>query len=134
MSDDELKALLQSLRRDNAALVKERGRACETRRHFDVVIEECETQRPTRGRRRCPDEEELARLETKVEQTAAETQAMIKFSHADLDRVCGSSKRTQSKLEDAVSRSFKRASSASKGRRTKHAPRACARLSGSPFS
>jgi predicted nucleic acid-binding Zn-ribbon protein len=96
MGDDELKSLLESLRRENAAA------HVETRRHFDVVIEGARRDVRLVAEGVAQTREELARLETKVEQTAAETQAMIKFSHTDLDRRMRTLEETQSKLEDAL--------------------------------
>jgi len=51
--------------------------------------------------------EELARtakeLDERIRATAADTQAMIKFSHAELDRRIRTLEETQRKLEDVVS-------------------------------
>ena len=77
MSDDELKRLLEA----NAA---------EVRRHFDVAMESTKHEIGLIAEKVTRLDEKLdqasATLERKIEQTAAETQAMIKFSHAELDR------------------------------------------------
>lgn len=46
--------------------------------------------------------EELGRVETKIETTAAETQAMFKFSHAELDRRMRTLEETTRTLSDTV--------------------------------
>ena len=84
MSDEELKELLSSIRSESAT------RHEETRKHFDVVAERLESRFDllAEGLTRF-DEKFLSRfesVESKLEQTAGETQAMIKFSHAELDR------------------------------------------------
>src|ERR1700693_5054789 len=77
MTDDEVKALFERA-------------VGEIRRHFDVTAERLE------GRIDLVDEaltrldekldRSVDRLDQKIERTAADTQAMIKFSHAELDR------------------------------------------------
>jgi hypothetical protein len=93
MTDDDLKRLFESMRQENAAA------HAETRRHFDVVTE------GTRNDIRLVAEsvvllsDKLDRtatsLDGKIDRTAAETQAMIKFSHVEIDRRMRS-------LEDAI--------------------------------
>jgi uncharacterized protein YceH (UPF0502 family) len=93
MTDDDLKRLFESMRQENAAA------HAETRRHFDVVT------KGTRNDIRLVAEsvvllsDKLDRtatsLDGKIDRTAAETQAMIKFSHVEIDRRMRS-------LEDAI--------------------------------
>lgn len=93
MTDDELKRLFDELRQEHV----------ETRRHFDVSTEE------TRGEIRLVAEsvvsvdEKLdrvaARLDEKIEKTAADTQAMITLSHAELDRRVRALEQTQPRLK-----------------------------------
>ena len=84
MIDDELKRLLDAMRQENAAA---HG---DTRRHFDVTVERIENRFDVLAESVAHVNEELRRtrttLDEKIERTAAETQAMIKFSHAELDR------------------------------------------------
>ena len=109
MSDDELKAFFASLQRENAAMREENAAVhAETRRHFDAAVAETrrhfdvvttETRRHfdvvtegTRNEIQLVAEsvlhlnEKLGRTDERIERTAAETQAMIKFSHAEIDR------------------------------------------------
>lgn len=89
MTDDELKGLFETMRR-----------------HFDVVTE------ATRGDVRLVAEsvalshERIDRsassLGENIERTAAETQAMIKFSHAEIDRRMRTLEESRSSLEEAV--------------------------------
>ena len=106
MTDDELKSLLEASARENAAghaetrarfdsAVAETKRhfdsaVAETKRHFDVVAERMEMRIDAVA-------ESVAALDEKVERKIddldermrlgfVETQAMIKFSHAELDR------------------------------------------------
>lgn len=84
MTDDELKALFEGLGRANDAEHE------ETRRHFDVVADRlekrfdflAETVQHLSGQM----QNTRVELAEKIDQTAAETQAMIKFSHRELDR------------------------------------------------
>ncbi|MEO8380280.1 MAG: hypothetical protein ABI779_11505 [Acidobacteriota bacterium] len=89
MTDDELKGLFESMRR-----------------HFDVVSE------ATRGDLRLVAEtivlthERIDRttssLGEHIERSSAETQAMIKFSHAEIDRRMRTLEERGRSLEDAV--------------------------------
>ena len=82
--DDDLKRLVEAMRQENAAARQ------ETRRHFDVVLERIETRFDFLAETVQHVSEELQRtrvsLDEKIEQSAAETQAMTKFSHKELDR------------------------------------------------
>ncbi len=93
MSDEDLKPLLEAMRQENAAAHK------ETRRHFEVITARLETQIEAVA-------EAVARVHETLDREAAnirdemrrgfdETQSMIKFSHAELDR-------RVSKLEQAL--------------------------------
>jgi len=81
------------VRQENVALQE------ETRRHFDIALEGAkhETQLLAEAvdiRFKGVDER-LGHIEDSIQRTAAETQAMFKFSHAELDR-------RMSALEDSV--------------------------------
>lgn len=142
MSDDELKALFESMQKENAAgraeasrrfdAVEQRldetilrfdtveQRLDETNRHFDVV-----GQRFAEARRQSDVvvehlgarfdtlaeglsaldgkfERRFERMEAKFELTASDTQAMIKFSHAELDRRVRSLEESRHALEETV--------------------------------
>ena len=83
MADGELKALLEGMQSETRRQIE------ATNRHFDVVAEGLESHIRTIAERLLATNEKFDRrfdaLETKVDRSAAETQAMIKFSHADLD-------------------------------------------------
>ena len=101
MSDDELKAMFESIRRENAAAHD------ESRRHFDVVAERLESRFEALAEGVGSMDQKLERrfesLEEKVGGTAADTQAMIKFSHAELDRRLQTLEHGQRTLEETVS-------------------------------
>jgi uncharacterized protein YceH (UPF0502 family) len=94
----ETRQQFDALRQENAAafdaLRQENAAAhAETRRHFDISLEAArhETQLVAEGvahldARLTGVEVRLTRVEERLESTATETQAMIKFSHAELDR------------------------------------------------
>jgi threonine aldolase len=93
MTDDDLKRLFDSMRQENAAAHS------DTRRHFEVLSEGTRKDIQLVAESVVLLSENLARtakgLDEKIERTAAETQAMIKFSHVEIDRRMRS-------LEDAV--------------------------------
>jgi len=93
MTDDDLKRLFDSMRQENAAA---HG---DTRRHFEVLTEATRKDIQLVAESVLHLSEKLDRtatsLDEKIDRTAAETQAMIKFSHAEIDRRMRS-------LEDAV--------------------------------
>jgi hypothetical protein len=89
MTDDDLKRLFDSMRHENAAAHS------DTRRHFEVLAEGTRKDIQLVAESVVRLSEKLARTDDKIERTAAETQAMIKFSHVEIDR------RVRS-LEDAV--------------------------------
>ena len=88
MTDDELKNLFDSLQQNLRQEIQQ-GDA-ETRRHFDVALEATDHKIELVAEGVALTREELvrvaARLDEKIDHTAAETQAMFKFSHAELDR------------------------------------------------
>ena len=118
MSDDELKALFEGLRRENTIVRDENAEAhqetrrhfdvvaADTRRHFDVVAERIETRFDLLAETVEHVNAELERTRTslneKIEQSAAETQAMIKFSHKELDRRVTTLEEGQRALEETV--------------------------------
>jgi uncharacterized protein YceH (UPF0502 family) len=75
--DDELKKLIAST-------------ASETRRHFDVVAERLENRLDALSEAVSVVDEKLdhktANIEERMDRGFTETQSMIKFSHAELDR------------------------------------------------
>lgn len=89
MTDDDLKRLFDSMRQENAAAHS------DTRRHFEVLAEGTRKEIQLVAESVLLVSEKLARTDEKIERTAAETQAMIKFSHVEIDRRMRS-------LEDAV--------------------------------
>jgi phospholipid N-methyltransferase len=89
MTDDELKHLFDALQRDNVALRQDLATArAEMRRHFDVTVERLETKFDTLVEGVTSINGNLSRridvVEESIERTAADTQAMIKFSHSEL--------------------------------------------------
>jgi uncharacterized protein YceH (UPF0502 family) len=84
MTDDDLKRLLDTMRQENGAA------HAETRRHFDVTAERLDGKIDAVAESVANVDEKLDRriddLEQRMERGFAETQAMIKFSHAELDR------------------------------------------------
>lgn len=89
MTDDDLKRLFDSMRQENTAAHS------DTRRHFEVLAEGTRKDIQLVAESVLRLSEKLARTDEKIERTAAETQAMIKFSHVEIDR------RVRS-LEDAI--------------------------------
>jgi prefoldin subunit 5 len=105
--DDDLNHLLEAIREDNAAMREENAAAHrETRRHFDVAVERIEARFDFLAETVQHVSEELQRtrasVDGKIEQSAAETQAMIKFSHKELDRRVTSLEEGQRTLEETV--------------------------------
>jgi len=100
MTDDDLKGLFAALQRENTRMREENAAAhADTRRHFDVLTEgtrqdiQLVAESVMFLRERL--DQTATNLDQKIERTAAETQAMIKFSHVEIDRRMRS-------LEDAV--------------------------------
>ncbi|MGZ5443137.1 MAG: hypothetical protein ACXW5U_14100 [Thermoanaerobaculia bacterium] len=98
--DEDLKHLLGAMREENATAHD------ETRRHFDVAVERIETRFDFLAEMVQQVSEELQRtrvsLDGRIDQSAAETQAMIKFSHKELDRRVTSLEEGQRALEETV--------------------------------
>jgi hypothetical protein len=100
MTDDDLKGLFATLQRENAGMREENAAAhADTRRHFEVLAEGTRKDIQLVAESVVLLSENLARtaksLDEKIERTASETQAMIKFSHVEIDR-------RMRTLEDAV--------------------------------
>ena len=93
VSDDDLKNLFVT-------------HSTEIRRHFDVAVERMDkrfdllSEAVTQLDRKL--DRTADRLDEKIERTAAETQAMIKFSHAELDRRVRNLEENQRLLQDMV--------------------------------
>lgn len=77
MTDDEVKEIVAN-------------HSAEMRRHFDLVLERMDKRFDlvSEGLTHLDQkiDRSVRRLDDKIERTAADTQAMIKFSHAELDR------------------------------------------------
>jgi len=95
--DDELKRLLEAMRQENTAA------HTETRRHFDVVAEDLRSEVRAVAEGVIANTERIDSLRSDMNQQFSEVGAMIKFSHAELDRRVRTLEETQRKLEDAVS-------------------------------
>lgn len=116
MTDEELKALFESLRQETASLRQEttngftevRHEIAETRRHLEVRIEASrdETRLVAEGVVNVAEQlkQTEQRLDEKIDRTAAETQAMLRFSHADLDRRFRNLEETVTDLQERVER------------------------------
>lgn len=89
MTDDDLKRFFESMSQENAAAHS------DTRRHFEVLTEGTRKDIQIVAESVLHLNEKLARTDEKIERTAAETQAMLKFSHVEIDRRIRS-------LEDAI--------------------------------
>lgn len=105
MTDDELKQLFDSVRQESVAARQESVAArqeiaairqenaaehAETRRQFGIATEEFRSRFDLLAEAIVTVDQkltgEIAELEERMEQGFADTQAMIKFSHAELDR------------------------------------------------
>jgi prefoldin subunit 5 len=93
VADDELKNLLAN-------------HAAETRRHFDVALERMEKRFDLLTGTASQIDEKLDRtaghLGAEIQRGFAETQAMIKFSHAELDRRVRTLEESHRSLEETV--------------------------------
>lgn len=100
MTDEELKGLFAASREENAAA------HAETRRHFDVTAEALrkDIRAVTEGVAGVDEklDRDVERLEEKIDRGFAETQAMIKFSHAELDRRVRALEGSQRTLEESL--------------------------------
>lgn len=75
MTDDDFKRLFGTMRQESAAAHS------ETRRHFEVLAEGMRKDTQLVAESVLQLSERSSRTDEKIERTAAETQAMIKFSH-----------------------------------------------------
>ena len=100
MIDDELKRLLDSMRQENSAAHE------DTRRHFDVAVESTKNEVRLVAESVAHLNEEFQRetntLRQEMGRGFAETQAMIKFSHAELDRRVSALEESHNTLEETV--------------------------------
>jgi len=116
VTDDELKHLFDALQKENAAAHAETRRdfhdtadhhVAEMRHYFDVAMESSKHEIGLIAEKVTRLEEKLdqiaANLDERIERTAAETQAMIKFSHAELHRRMRSLEESQRTLEESLS-------------------------------
>jgi predicted nucleic acid-binding Zn-ribbon protein len=115
MTDDELKHLFDAMRQEIGAFRHEvrdeigtiRQAHVETRRHFDVVTEATRHEIGLVAESVALVGEKLEREATDIRQEMrtgfADTQAMIRFSHAELDRRVRTVEENQRALEDALS-------------------------------
>jgi uncharacterized protein YceH (UPF0502 family) len=102
MSDDDLKGLFDAMRKENTAA------HVETRRHFDVSVERVEKKVQLVAEAVAQLDDKLDRetdaLREEMKRGFAETQAMIKFSHAELDRRVGRLEQAFADLQARVER------------------------------
>jgi len=116
MTDDELKRLFEEMRQENAATRKENAaahaetrrlfdaKAEEMKRHFDVTREDVERRFDSLAEAVQMLDEKMERRFTDVDSSIAETQAMIKFSHRELDRRISVLEETVDDLQSRVQR------------------------------
>jgi hypothetical protein len=114
MTDDELKGLLDTMRLENSSAHEETrrrfdavdARFAELHRHFDVVTEATKHEVRLVAESVAHVNEELKRETTALRQEMsrgfAETQAMIKFSHVELDRRVNVLEESHHALEETV--------------------------------
>jgi hypothetical protein len=114
MTDDELKGLLDTMRQENSASHEETRRRfdavdvrfAELHRHFDVVTEATKHEVRLVAESVAQVKEELNRetnaLRQEMSRGFAETQAMIKFSHVELDRRVNVLEESHHALEETV--------------------------------
>ena len=115
MEDNELTRLFEGIRQglveirqDNDGIRQDNVEAhVETRRHFEVAIESATHELRLVAEGVSATREELARtavdFSERIERVAAETQSMIRFSYADLERRMRTMEETQRTLEDSLS-------------------------------
>jgi uncharacterized protein YceH (UPF0502 family) len=109
MNDDELRKLFEGLSRDITDTRAElQTEIADGRRHADIAVEQMQSRFDLLAEGLASVHEELQRtrttLDEKIERTAGETQAMIKFSHRDLDRRVTSLEETVAELQSRVER------------------------------
>jgi len=102
MFDDEMKRLLEAMQRENLAA------HADTRRHFDVVSEATRHEIRLVAESVAHVNEKLDRetsdIRDEMRRGFAETQAMIKFSHVELDRRVGKLEQAFAELQARVER------------------------------
>ena len=106
---DELKDLLETMRRENAAAHEGTRRhteavAEETRRYFDVVAEDIRRDVRTVAESVVTNTERIDAFRAETRREFADVRSMIKFSHADLDRRLSTLEETVSDLKARVDR------------------------------
>jgi len=113
MADDELKRLLELMEQRNAAAHEETRRlsdqrTAEMKRHFDVTAEsmrgEIRLIAEAVGSLEEKVDREVHRLDEKLDRGFADTQAMIRFSHAELERRVRSLEQVVADLQSRVER------------------------------
>ncbi len=118
MTDDELKALFEASRAETRQLVEEArqlveetrlqlgGAIDDSRRHFDVTAEGLRHEIRLVAEKVTGVDERLSReaadIRGEMRQGFADTQAMIKFSHAELDRRVTSLEDSRRAVEETV--------------------------------
>lgn len=102
MTDEELKGLFEGLRQENATAHE------DTRRHFDVAANDLRKEIQLVAESVVHTREELTRRtgdqSERIERGLAETQSMIRFSHAELDRRMRTLEETVADLQARVER------------------------------
>jgi len=100
VTDDELKALFESSKAETRQLVE------DSRRHFDVTAEGLRHEIRLVAEKVTGVDEKLSReaadIRSEMRQGFADTQAMIKFSHAELDRRVTSLEDSRRAVEETV--------------------------------
>jgi len=117
MTDDELKRLFEALQQQSVAVSTETRRhfaetterlSAENRRFFEISTEgvKHEVQLVAEAVAQLEEklDREIERLDEKVERGFANTQAMIKFSHAELERRIRALEQSFSDLQSRVER------------------------------
>lgn len=114
MTDDELKRLLDTMRQENSSAHEDTRRRfdavgvsfADLRRHFDVSAEATKHDIQLVAESVMHVNEELLRdtgaLRQEMSRGFAETQAMIKFSHTELDRRVNALEESHHVLEETV--------------------------------
>lgn len=111
MTDDDLKRQFDAMRQENAAAHAETRRdfnetanrlAAENRHFFEIATDATRHEIGLIAEKVTRLDEKLDNLDEKIERTAAETQAMMKFSHAELDRRMRTLEGTQRTLEESL--------------------------------
>lgn len=103
--DEELRLVLEAMRRENAAA------HTETRRHFEVVAEGLESKMDAVAESAIAANERIDRLDAKVDRLEGrmhaefdDVRSMIKFSHHELDRRLRMLEETVADLQSRVER------------------------------